>query len=84
MQTLERFWHWHRNETPTPDLSAKLLQKNLSDLGKGALALAMRHIAERARPRGPEDWVPLLPALERLSLCYARGLAEMHEAVEEK
>lgn len=77
MQSLIRFWHWQRNEQPSPDLAGKMLEKNLSPLATLAVVEAQKLIAQVTLPRA-EDWPALLPLLERLSL----SICETYEACE--
>jgi len=78
MKTLERFWHWQRNENPSADLAGAMLQKNLSPNATLAVVEAQRLIAQVALPRA-EDWPALMPALERLSLAICATYDELLE-----
>jgi len=83
MKTLERFWHWQRNENPDADLAGAMVSKNLSPQATLAVVEAQRLIAQIALPRA-EDWAALLPTLERLSLAICTAIAETEEATQNR
>lgn len=81
MKTLERFWHWQRNERPSPERTREMRAKHLSPLAEHCIQLAVKELVRR-RPVD-QDLEQLDEQLVTLSLAFCRALSDMHEAVPE-
>lgn len=81
MKTLDRFWHWQRNERPTPERTREMRAKHLSPLAEHSIQLALKELVRR-RPVD-QDLEQLDEQLVTLSLAFCRAIGAMHEAVPE-
>ena len=80
METLQRYWHWHRNERPSAEATQTMRAKHLSPLAEHALSLA---VAEIVRRHSPADVEAQNDALRDLSVEFCRALEKMREIVPE-